>query len=89
MQGKVVIVTGASSGIGRAAALLFANKGSKVVAIGRSEKELLTLGKGVKSKTGSINIHLADMTQMSQLERIASETVHNYGQIDVLINSAI
>jgi NAD(P)-dependent dehydrogenase (short-subunit alcohol dehydrogenase family) len=88
MQGKVVIVTGASSGIGRAAALLFANKGSKVVAIGRNEKELLSLGKSVKSKTGSINIHLADMTQMSQLERIASEAVHNYGQIDVLVNSA-
>jgi len=84
----VVIVTGASSGIGRAAALLFANKGSTVVAVGRNEKELLGLSKSVKSKTGSINIHLADMTQMSQLERIASEVVHNHRKIDVLVNSA-
>ncbi len=88
MQGKVVIVTGASSGIGQATAILFANKGATVVAVGRNEKELSSLGKSVKSKTGSIKPHLADMTQMSQLERIASETIHNLGRIDVLVNSA-
>ncbi|HQZ97710.1 MAG TPA: glucose 1-dehydrogenase [Pyrinomonadaceae bacterium] len=88
MQGKVVIITGASSGIGRASALLFANRGATVVAVGRNEKELVSLGKSVKSKNGSIKPHLADMTQMSQLERIASETVFNHGQIDVLVNSA-
>ena len=43
MQNKVVIITGASSGIGRAAALLFAKKGSKVIAIGRNSKELSSL----------------------------------------------
>ena len=88
MQGKVVIVTGASSGIGRASAILFANKGATVVAVGRNEKELVSLGKSVKSKVGSIKPHLADMAQMSQLERIASEAVHHHGQIDVLVNSA-
>ena len=88
MQGKVVIITGASSGIGRASALLFANRGATVVAVGRNEKELVSLGRSVKSKNGSIKPHLADMTQMSQLERIASETVFNHGQIDVLVNSA-
>lgn len=88
MQGKLVIVTGASSGIGRAAALLFANKGATVIAVGRAEKELSALAESVKSKTGSIKIHLADMTQMSQLERIASETVRLHGRIDVLVNSA-
>jgi len=88
MQGKVVIVTGASSGIGRASALLFANKGAKVVAVGRNEKELLALAKSVKSKTGSVNVQLADMAEMTQLERIASETVHLFGRIDVLVNSA-
>lgn len=88
MQGKVVIVTGASSGIGRAAAQLFAGRGSTVVAVGRNEKELAALATGVKSKTGSVRIHLADMTEMSQLERIASETIYNHGQIDVLVNAA-
>ncbi len=88
MQGKVVIVTGASSGIGRASAILFANQGATVVAVGRNEKELSLLVKGVKSKSGAIRPHLADLTQMSQIERIASETIHSHGQIDVLVNSA-
>lgn len=84
MQGKVVIVTGASSGIGRAAALLFAGKGSTVVAVGRNEKELSAL----RSKKGVIKPHLADVTEQTQLDRIASETIHNHGRIDVLVNSA-
>lgn len=88
MQGKVVIVTGASSGIGRAAAQLFAAKGATVVAVGRNEKELVALSAGRTSKKGSIKPHLADVNEMSQLERIASEAVHNFGRIDVLVNSA-
>ena len=88
MEGKVVIVTGASSGIGRAAATLFANEGATVVAVGRAEKELSTLAMSVESNGGSINIHLADLAEMSQIERIASETIHLHGRIDVLINSA-
>lgn len=88
MQGKVAIVTGASSGIGRATALRFAAEGCTVVAVGRNEKELGHLSKGTGETSGSIKPHLADVTEMSQLERIVSETVHNHGRIDVLVNSA-
>lgn len=88
MLGKVVIVTGASSGIGRAAAALFAKKGSTVIAVGRNEKELSALSHSVGAKKGVIKAHLADMAEMSQLDRIVTETIHNYGQIDVLVNSA-
>ena len=88
MQDKVVIVTGASSGIGRATALLFANNGSTVIAVGRNEKELTALSQTVESKTGVVKPHLADMTEMTQLERTVTETVANHGRIDVLVNSA-
>lgn len=88
MHGKVAIVTGASSGIGRAAALLFANKGTTVVAVGRNEKELVALSTTVDSKKGSIKPHLADLSEMSQVDRVVSEALHLYGQIDVLVNSA-
>ena len=88
MQDKVVIVTGASSGIGRATALVFANEGSTVIAVGRNEKELSALSQTVGSKTGVVKPHLADMTEMTQLERIVTETVANHGQINVLVNSA-
>lgn len=88
MQGKVAIVTGASSGIGRATALVLANKGTTVVGVGRNEKELQALSQEVVSKKGSVRPHLADVREMSQLDRIVSETIHNHGQIDVLVNSA-
>ena len=89
MQDKVVLVTGASSGIGRAAALLFANNGATVVAAGRNESELTELSKSVKkSGKGAIKPHLADLTELSQIERLVNEAIDNNGQIDVLVNSA-
>lgn len=88
MSEKVAIVTGASSGIGRAAARLFAEGGYTTVAVGRNEKELSALSQSIKSKKGSIKIHLADVTEHSQLDRVASDTVANFGRIDVLVNSA-
>jgi len=88
MNGKVAIVTGASSGIGRATASLMAHRGATVVAVGRNEKDLISLRDGLKSKKGAIKISLADVTEVSQLDRLVSETVQNFGQIDVLVNSA-
>ncbi len=88
MTGKIVLVTGASSGIGKATASLFAQKGSTVYAVGRNEKELAALRDGVESKRGSVKIHLADVTEFSQIDRMVSEIVQAYGQIDVLVNSA-
>jgi len=88
MQGKVAIVTGASSGIGRATADLFAKKGAAVIAVGRNEKELNALRDSSKSRKGSIRAYLADVTENSQLDRLVSETIQHFGQIDVLVNSA-
>jgi len=88
MRGKVAIVTGASSGIGKATAALLAKNGATVVAVGRNEKELLALREGLKTKKGSIRIHLADVTEFSQIDRMVSETVQSFGQIDILVNSA-
>lgn len=88
MKGKIVLVTGASSGIGKAVAALFANNGSTVVAVGRNEKELSALRESVSSADGIIKIQLADVTELSQVDRIISEVVQSFGQIDVLVNSA-
>lgn len=87
-QKKVVIVTGASSGIGRATALLFAKNGAQVIGIGRNEKELATLRGEVNGVEGSIKIQLADIRETSQVERLVNEIVHNFNQVDVLINAA-
>jgi NAD(P)-dependent dehydrogenase (short-subunit alcohol dehydrogenase family) len=88
MQGKVAIVTGASSGIGRSTAALFAEHGANVVAVGRNEKELTKLCHEISPDTGAIKVQLADVNELTQLERIVSETVASFGKIDVLVNSA-
>ena len=88
MIDKVAIVTGASSGIGRAAALLFAEKGTKVVAVGRNERELGLLRGEAHDKNGSIKIYLADILETTQVDRLIIETVESYGQIDILVNAA-
>lgn len=88
MNGKVAVVTGASSGIGRATASLLASNGASVVAVGRNEGDLNSLRDDARGFAGTIRIHLADITENSQVDRLVSETIQHLGQIDVLINSA-
>jgi len=88
MQGKVCIITGASSGIGRAAALLFAEKGATVVALGRNEKELKALRDDAQEGSGTIKIQLTDVLEMTQIEKAVNDCIESFGQIDVLVNAA-
>jgi NAD(P)-dependent dehydrogenase (short-subunit alcohol dehydrogenase family) len=88
MNDKVAVVTGASSGIGRATALLFASNGWSVVAFGRNESELHSLRDDSRDSDGSIRIHLGDITEISHVDRLVSETIDNFGRIDALINAA-
>lgn len=88
MHEKVCLITGASSGIGRAAALLFVENGSKVVAVGRNEKELNALRDEAQSFPGTLRVQLADVLEATQIEKIVNNTVEAFGQIDVLVNAA-
>src|SRR5215218_8267773 len=88
MRDKIAVVTSASSGIGRATALLFARNGCHVVALGRNESELIALREEARGGEGSIRIHLGDITETSQVDRLVSETVDNFGKIDTLVNAA-
>lgn len=88
MQDKVVLVTGASSGIGRASARLFAERGATVVAVGRNEAELRSLESETADVAGTVKIRLADVTETSQIDRLVTEIGDTFGQIDVLVNSA-
>jgi NAD(P)-dependent dehydrogenase (short-subunit alcohol dehydrogenase family) len=88
MKGKVAIVTGASSGIGRATAVRFVRAGATVVAAARSEQALNSLRSEVADEDGELKVHLADLKEQSQIERLVSSTIEYYGQIDVLVNSA-
>lgn len=88
MKGKIALITGASSGIGRATALIFARNGATVVAVGRSEGELNALRDEAGDLDGTLRTHLADLTEVTQVDRLVTETVDNLGQIDVLVNAA-
>lgn len=88
MVQKVALITGASSGIGRASALLFAQNGYTVVAVGRNEAELSALRDDAREAAGLVRPHMADVTEHSQVDRLVSETIQHAGQIDVLVNAA-
>ena len=88
MKNKVAIVTGASSGIGKATAVRFAEEGAMIVAVGRNEAGFAELREEVRDLEGTVRVHLADLTEQSQIDRLVSETVQHCGQIDVLVNAA-
>ncbi|MEP7212067.1 MAG: SDR family oxidoreductase [Acidobacteriota bacterium] len=88
MHNKVALITGASSGIGRGTALLFAKNGYSVAAVGRNESELAALQDEAEKAGGTVRIFAADITQNGEVERLVSETVEHFEQIDVLVNSA-
>jgi NAD(P)-dependent dehydrogenase (short-subunit alcohol dehydrogenase family) len=88
MKDKVVIVTGATSGIGRASALMFAAQGAKVAAVGRNVEALTELEQEVTSAGGTYLRLNADVLVNVDLDRIVRKTVEAFGRIDVLINAA-
>lgn len=88
MKDKVVMITGASSGIGYAASLKFIEAGATVVAVGRSEKELNALREEAAELDGTIRVHLADVREEKQVDRLVGEVSQQSGRLDVLVNCA-
>ncbi len=84
---KVAIVTGASSGIGRATAKKLIGEGFQVVAVGRNSKELSSLRDELENADG-FKQYLADICEMSQVDRLVIDTFESFGQIDLLVNAA-
>lgn len=88
IKNKVVIITGASSGLGEATALLLAKYGAKVVLAARRKERLEKLASEITSQGGEALVVVADVAVQSDVERIAEKTLKRYGRIDVLINNA-
>ncbi|MEZ4904456.1 MAG: SDR family oxidoreductase [Spirosomataceae bacterium] len=85
---QVVIITGGCSGIGRAAALHFAQAGAKVFLADLSEKAGDTLVEEIENRGGEATFARIDVTDIEDVERMVSECIHRFGGIDVLVNSA-
>ena len=88
ISGKVIVITGASSGLGEAAAKHLAAEGASVVLGARRVDRIQALADGL-TKSGGKAIALAtDVTQYDQVKRLVDAAVHTYGRIDVMINNA-
>lgn len=85
---KVVLVTGATSGIGRACALRFAGAGARIAAIGRNEQALASLSQDVEKAGGRSLLLQADLSLAQEAERVVEQTIEHAGGIDVLVNAA-
>jgi len=82
-----VIVTGAGTGIGKATAIMFAAEGAKVALVGRTLSRLEDVSKEIKSKGGTAKPIQCDVSDEKQVQRMASDVIHEFGQIDVLVNN--
>jgi NAD(P)-dependent dehydrogenase (short-subunit alcohol dehydrogenase family) len=87
-RGKTILLTGASSGIGRAAALRFAGYGARVVLAARSQAILEEIAAAIKNKGGEACAVATDVTDPEQCQRAVAAAVAAFGGIDILISSA-
>jgi NAD(P)-dependent dehydrogenase (short-subunit alcohol dehydrogenase family) len=87
-EGKVVIITGATSGIGRAAALAFSAEGGKVAFCGRRENLGHQVETEIKSQGGDATYIRADVRDEASVRAFVDQTVHRYGRLDVAFNNA-
>ena len=88
LSDKVVIVTGASQGIGRTMATVFAESGANVVCVARSEKKIEELSMEIKSQGGLAIPAVCDISDGDSFSRTIKSVVDQFGKLDVLVNNA-
>uniref|UniRef100_UPI00193A9DA2 3-oxoacyl-[acyl-carrier-protein] reductase FabG-like n=1 Tax=Styela clava TaxID=7725 RepID=UPI00193A9DA2 len=86
---KIVLITGASSGIGAATALLFADHGSSLAITGRNRINLEKVAKECKSKGAKdVLTIIADFVNLEDVKKVADEVIKTFGKLDILVNNA-
>lgn len=88
VRGKVVLVTGASEGIGREVALQTAQAGATVLLVARTQTKLEAVLDEIVAAGGTAFVHACDMSNMEDIKRMASEVLTEHGRVDILVNNA-
>jgi len=88
VRGRVVMVTGASSGIGKAAAMKIADAGGIVLLVARTPEKLEATKDQIEAGGGIAHIHQCDLSDFDDIERMASEALEQHGHVDILVNNA-
>jgi NAD(P)-dependent dehydrogenase (short-subunit alcohol dehydrogenase family) len=88
LQKKVAIITGASKGIGKAIALVYARAGAKVTVSSRKMESLVKVAEEIEAEGGQALAYQAHMGEMDQVDDLVAQTVEKWGRVDVAVNNA-
>jgi meso-butanediol dehydrogenase/(S,S)-butanediol dehydrogenase/diacetyl reductase len=88
LEGKIALITGGGSGIGRATALMFAAEGAKVSVVDRAEESARTVAAEIVKCGGEAIAIRADVSKAADTERMVVETAGHFGRLDILYNNA-
>jgi short-subunit dehydrogenase len=86
--GRNVMITGASSGIGKATALNLGLAGGNVLLVARTEEKLRQVAKEIERKGGHAFVHPCDLTDPDDIDRMAAAALERHGHVDILVNNA-
>lgn len=88
LGGRVAVITGGTSGIGKATGLLFAREGAKVVLVARDETKAGAILEEIRNEGGQAMFVKADVSKSTEVKHMVEEALRAYGQIDILFNNA-
>ncbi len=88
LENKIAIITGATTGIGRATSVLFCSEGAKVVVVGRREEEGRETIRLAEKAGGKAIFIKTDVSHSAQVEEMVTKTIGTFGKIDILFNNA-
>ena len=88
IKGKVALVTGAASGMGRATALLFADEGAKLGLVDINEQGLNEVAAAIREAGGEVLVVVADCSQREEVQNAVAQVAEHYDGLDILINNA-
>ena len=88
LRDRIVVVTGASSGIGRATAQLLARHGAHVILVSRTREKLESLKEEIEAHGGTASVHPADLSDLDACEAMIHKVLDQHGRVDILVNNA-